>query len=200
MEAGQVIDKILADANTQAGEIAQQARQKEAAEQTRVDEQLDRYKSQTKVIAEKAGEDKKSHLLAAARMEISKEHLAEKRNMLDDVFEQARASVGNLPDDEYRALMKQLMIEAVETGDEEVIVDRNEKRIDLDFIKEVNRQLGPGYQGNLRLPEESLNIGGGFILRRGKIKTNVSIEVLLEQARKDLEIELAQDLFEESAD
>ena len=200
MKAGQFKDKILADANTQAGEIAQQARQKEAAEQTRVDEQLDRYKSQTKVIAEKAGEDKKSHLLAAARMEICKEHLAEKRNMLDDVFEQARASVGNLPDDEYRALMKQLMIEAVETGDEEVIVDRNEKRIDLDFIKEVNRQLGPGYQGNLRLPEESLNIGGGFILRRGKIKTNVSIEVLLEQARKDLEIELAQDLFEESAD
>jgi len=200
MEAGQVIDKILADAKAQAGEVGQQARQKEAAEQARVDEQLDRYKSQTKVIAEKAGKDKESHLLAAARMEISKEHLAEKRNMLDEVFEQARASVQKLPDEEYRALMKQLMIEAVETGDEEVIVDRNEKRIDLDFIKEVNRQLGPGYQGNLRLSEEGLDIGGGFILRRGKIKTNVSIGVLLEQARKDLEIELARDLFEESAD
>ena len=88
------------------------------------------------------------------------------------------------------------MLEVVETGDEEIIIDKNEKRIDHKFIKQINHKLGPGYKGNLRLSDEKQDLGGGFILRRGKIKTNVSIKVLLDQARKDLEIELAKQLFE----
>jgi hypothetical protein len=45
------------------------------------------------------------------------------------------------------------------------------------------------------LSDQKQDIGAGFILKRGKIKTNVSIQVLLEQARKELEIELAKELF-----
>ncbi len=56
--------------------------------------------------------------------------------------------------------------------------------------------MGPGYKGNLRLSEQRQNLGGGFILRRGRIKNNVSLEILLAQARKELEIELAKELFE----
>jgi vacuolar-type H+-ATPase subunit E/Vma4 len=87
------------------------------------------------------------------------------------------------------------MLDAVETGDEEVIVDHNEKHIDQEFIKQINRRLGPGYKGNLRLSQQKNNLGGGFILKRGKIKNNVSFKVLLARARKELEIELAKDLF-----
>jgi len=100
-----------------------------------------------------------------------------------------------LPDEEYRKIMKKLMLEAVETGDEEVIIGKEEKRIDQDFIKQVNSELGHGCKGDLRLSAEREDLGGGFILRRGKIKTNVSTEVLLAQARKELEIELAKELF-----
>ena len=87
------------------------------------------------------------------------------------------------------------MLEAIETGDEEVVVDNNEKRINPEFIKLVNRELGPGYKGNLRLSHETADIGAGFILKRGKIKNNVSLPVLLTQARKELETELAKELF-----
>ena len=41
---------------------------------------------------------------------------------------------------------------------------------------------------------------GGFLLQRGKVRTNVSLTVLVEQARKDLEIEVAKDLFSTDAD
>jgi vacuolar-type H+-ATPase subunit E/Vma4 len=103
--------------------------------------------------------------------------------------------LGDLPDKEYRALCTKLMLDAVETGDEEVVIDKNEKRIDQEFIKQVNRELGPGYKGNLKLSDERQDLGAGFILKRGNIKTNVSIDVLLDQARKELEIELAKELF-----
>ncbi|MBA7613814.1 V-type proton ATPase subunit E [subsurface metagenome] len=196
MEAKEVVEKILSDAKAEAEKIKKQAEEKEAAEQAKLGEQLDKYKKQTEALAQKAGKDKKLHLLAAARMDIAKEFLVEKRRILDEVFAQARERLQNLPDDDYRKLMTKLMLGAVETGDEEVIIDKEETRIDQAFIEQVNSKLAPGQKGNLRLADERQNLGGGFILRRGKIKNNVSLEVLLAQARKELEIELAKELFE----
>ena len=197
MEAEQVVEKILADAKAEAEKIKKQADEKEAAEQARLTEQLDEYKKQTQTLAKKAAKDKKLHLLAAGRMDIAKEFLGEKRKILDEVFAQARQRLRNLPDEEYCKFMTKLMLEAVETGDEEIIIDNEEKRIDQKFIKQINRELGSAYKGNLRLADERQNLGGGFILRRGRIKNNVSFDVLLTQARKELEIELAKQIFED---
>jgi V/A-type H+-transporting ATPase subunit E len=187
----------LADAKAEADKIKKQAEDQEAAEQAKLSEQLDEYKKQTEILAKKAGEDEKSHILAAARMDIAKQYLAEKRKILGEVFEQARRQLQDLPDEEYRALIKKLILDAVETGDEEVVVDTKEKRIDREFIKKINSELASGKKGDLRLSDQKQDIGAGFILKRGKIKTNVSMEVLLGQARKELEIELAKELFSE---
>jgi len=195
MDAEQVTEKILADAGAEAQKITGEAKEKENAEQAEFQQQLDEHNKQTKTLAKKASEDKKAHILAAARMDIAKEYLARKRKVLDEVFREAQQQLQNLSDEDYQKLCSKLILEAVETGDEEVIVDNNETRIDHNFIKQINRKLGPGYKGNLRLADERQNLEGGFILRRGKIKNNVSFEVLLAQARKELEIELAKELF-----
>lgn len=195
MEAQQVINKILSEAQSEADKIKSDAQEKQSALTTEFDKQLSEYKSQTDTLAKKAGEDKKSHMLAAARMDITKKYLAEKRKLLQEVFDRAREKLVSMPDEQYKQLMLKLLKTAVETGDEEVIVDENEKRIDHEFIKQVNRELGPGYHGNLRLSDDKEPIGGGLVLRRGKIRNNVSLAVLLDGARKDLEIELAKELF-----
>ena len=196
MDAENVVAKILADAGAEAEKIKSQAQEKQAAEQAKLDEQLAQYKRQTDALAQKAAEEEKSHLLAAARMQIAKELLIEKRKILDEVFEQARRQLLNLPDDQYRRLITDLMVGAVETGNEEVVVDKNEKRIDQELVNQVNQRLAGRNKGNLRLSDQGQELGGGFILRRGKIRTNVSFEVLLNQARRELEIELAKELFE----
>jgi V/A-type H+-transporting ATPase subunit E len=195
MEGQQVIEKILADAGTEAQKIKKHAGEKEAVEQAKLKEQLREFDKQTQAIAQKAGEDKKAHLLAAARMDIARQLLAEKRKILDEVFAQAREHLENLSDKQYCKLMTRLMLQAVESGDEEVVIDNEEKRIDQKFIKNINQQLAPGRKGNLKLSEDRDNIEAGFILKRGKIKNNVSVEVLLAQARRELEIELAKELF-----
>jgi V/A-type H+-transporting ATPase subunit E len=197
MEAVQVVEKILADAKAEAEKIKKQAEANEAAEQAKLAEQLDEYKKQTEILAKKAGEDEESHILAAARMDIAKQLLAEKRKILDEVFEQARQQLQNLPEQEYRTLCTKLMLETVETGDEEIIVDKNEKHINQDLIDQVNRQLSSKGKGELNLSDQKQDIGAGFILKRGQIKTNVSLDVLLDQARKELEIDLAKELFKD---
>ena len=195
MDTEQVVKKILSDADSEAEVIKKQADEKAAGERAEFAEQQNEYKKQTQALAQKAAEDKRLHILAAARMEIVKQLLAEKRKVLDDIFTRARQQLKDLPDEQYQDLMAKLMSAAVETGDEEVIVDRNEKRIDSEFIRQVNSKLGPDHKGGLKLSGEKQNIEGGFILKRGRIKNNLSLSVLLAQARKEIEIELAKELF-----
>ncbi|MHC4115486.1 MAG: V-type ATP synthase subunit E [Planctomycetota bacterium] len=197
MEAQHVTEKILADAKAEAEKIKSKANEKEEAERTRLDEQLAEYRKQTEVLATQIKKGKKEHLLAAARMKIAKEFLAEKGRILDEVFDKARQQLQNWPDKDYRELMAKLMLDAVETGDEEVIIDKDEKRIDEQFINQINQQLSSASKGNLKLSDERGDIGAGFILRQSKIKNNVSISVLLAQVRKELEIKLAKELFED---
>jgi V/A-type H+-transporting ATPase subunit E len=196
MEAQQVIEKILAEANAEAQKIKGQAKEKEAAEQAKLDEQLSQFNEQTETLAQKAAEDEKSHVLAAARMDIAKQLLADKGKILEEVFKQSRRQLQQLPDDQYRQLIAKLMLQAVETGGEQVILDKDEARIDQQLIDQVNQQLSAGGKGNLKLSDQRRDLGGGFILSRGKIKTNVSFKVILDQARKDLEIDLAKEVFE----
>jgi len=195
MGAEEVIEKIIADAKAEAQKIKKLADDKEAGEQTKLRQQLDEYNKQTQTLAKKRAGDEKLHILATARMDIAKQLLAEKRKILDEVFEQAQNQLKKLPDKDYRGLMTKLMLEAVETGDEEVIIDKNETRIDNKFISQINRRLGSDKKGKLKLSAEKQKLGTGFILKRGKIKVNVSIEILLNEARKELEIELAKELF-----
>jgi V/A-type H+-transporting ATPase subunit E len=195
MDAENVVEKILADARVEARKIKQQADDKEAVEQTKLNEQLEEYSRRTQAIAEKCASDEKLHILAAARMDIAKQLLTEKRKILDEVFEQVRNRLKKLPKEDYCKLMTKLMLEAVETGDEEVIVDKDETRIDDKFINQINHQLSSDGKGRLKLSGERENLRAGFILKRGKIKVDISIEVLLNQARRELEIELAKELF-----
>jgi V/A-type H+-transporting ATPase subunit E len=197
MEGKQVIEKILSDARAEAEKVRKTAEAKRAQEQAQLDKQLLEYRKQTDMLAQKTGEEKKAHILAAARMDIAKQLLTEKRKILDEVFVQARRQLENLPDEEYCKLMTKLMLETVETGDEEVIIDNREKRIDGKFIEKVNQQLGHDRKGNLKLSESKANLGCGFILKRGKIKNDVSVEILLARAREQLEIELAEELFKD---
>jgi len=200
MQAEQVIDKILSDAGAEADKIRKQAQEREAAEQAKLDEEMARFKEQTHEMATQAGENERSQRLAVARMAAAKEYLAGKGAILDEVFAQGRDKLRKLPDDEYRELMARLMLAAAETGAEQVIADKNDPRVDQKLIDEVNRKLKDGRKGELTLSEEKRDFGGGFLLQRGKVRTNVSIDVLVEQAREDLEIELAKDLFGKGAD
>jgi len=198
MEPQQVVDKILDDANKEARQIAEQAQEKLNAQQQELQNQLREHEEQTTSLAEKEANTQKQRKPSAARMNIAKQKLAEKRKILEKVFEQARQQFKKMPEHDYLELISRLLIKTVETGDEEVIIDKDESRIDQNFIKEVNRKLGTGYKGNLRLSEKREYLDAGFILKRGKVKTNLSLKLLLSQASDELEIELAKILFTDS--
>lgn len=195
MNAEQVVEKILAQANAEAKAILDQANAKADAQQKQTQGELAEFEQQTQALARAAAEDKLRRMLAGARMAHGRQILAVKGEVLDEVFRKALDRLNSMPDDQYLAMMKKLMTRAIETGDEEVIVGKNEKRINEDFIKKVNRDLGTGFKGNLRLGSQRSDITGGFLLSRGRVQVNVSSEVLIKQVRDSMELELAEELF-----
>ncbi|HIJ66931.1 MAG TPA: hypothetical protein HPP87_00105 [Planctomycetes bacterium] len=195
MNAEQVVEKILAQANAEAEKIKAEAREKAAQAQGRLESQLADYEKETKELAARAGEDKQARMLATAKMEIRKEILRAKNALLDEVIEKVGQRIKQLSDEENESLITSLMTKAVQSGDEEVLVGAGEKRIGHEMIKQINRKLGPGYKGNIQLVRERADIEGGFILRRGRIRINASVEVLLAAARDKFEMELAEELF-----
>ncbi len=197
MNAEQVVDKILAEARAEADAIKAESDRRCAEMKTELQKELDVYRSETNRLASEAASDKQSRMLASARMAVRKDILAAKRALLDGVQEEAARRIAAMPDEEYQKLMTALMMKAAETGDEEVVIGKNESRITEKLIKEVNRQLGPGYRGNLHLARDRADISGGFILRRGQVQINASIEVLIQRAREELEMELTNELFGE---
>lgn len=201
MNPQQVVDKILAEAHAEAEKIRREAEERQAAEQSRFDEQMAEFREQTEQMAAQAAQAEKAQLLALARMEAAKDYLREKAKILDEVFARSRRRIQDLPDDEYRELMARLLLEAVETGDEQVVAGQDDSRIDSKLVNEVNSRLkaqgkGKG-KGGLSLSQEKHHLGGGFLLKRGRIQTNVTTDVLVDQARNDLEIELSDELFKD---
>jgi len=79
--------------------------------------------------------------------------------------------VDELPEADYRELMAKLMVEAVETGDEQVVAGTNESRVDDKLVADVNQRLEGQGKGNLTLAEDRHGLRGGFVLRRGRIRT-----------------------------
>lgn len=193
MNAQQVVDKILAEARAEADKIRQEAQARTDAETARLNAEIEQFRQDTKTLAEQAGAEAKDQILASARMDNRQAYLATKVRLLDEVFERARRKINSLPDKEYQELMKSLLTPTVQAGDEKIVVGRDERRLDEAFVREVNRQIGP--KGKLQLADRRVNIDGGFLLERGKIRINSSIGVLIGQARDRLELELARDLF-----
>ena len=196
MNAKEVVDKILAEANAEADGIRDEAERNVSEESSRFDAQIRTFKEETELLCANAAEERKSRMLAAARMEMKKAYAQVKGSLLDAVFEKAKDRIMSLSDKEYGDFIGGLMVKSAESGDEEVVIGRNETRINQHLLKNVNRQLGPGYKGNLRMANDRADIESGFILRRGKVQTNVSVEVLISQAREALELEISAELFE----
>ncbi len=193
MSANEVTEKILAQANDKANEIRANADEKAANIIKKTDRQIDDFNKETTALEKKAYDEAKSRILAAARMANNKKLLKIKKNILNDIFKKAAENIQNLNDDDYTSLMTDLLKTCVETGNEKIIVGKNDGRLNENFIKKVNDELND--KGNLTIAEEKADINAGFILLRGNVRVNASLEVMTEQAKENLEIELAAELY-----
>ncbi len=196
MNAEQVVKKILDDARAKAEGIERAAAERTAAQRERFEREIASYTGETEQMAEKKAAEEKEHIVARARMEAARSVLSEKQKIIDEVFRAARKKMIDMPAKAYREWISDMLGKAVETGKEEVILDTREDRIDAAFLKSIKADKARSKDGHLTLSEQRRDLGGGgFILVDGKVRTNVSFNQLLAEAREELEYEIATMLY-----
>jgi V/A-type H+-transporting ATPase subunit E len=126
-----------------------------------------------------------------AGLDANKVDLGVKRRLIDEAFDGALRKLTELPHDQYLSFVHTLMEKAVVTGEEVLLVGKNERNIDAAWLDSYNAS----HSTRLSFSGERLPISGGFVLRNGKIDVNCSWDMLVGALRSEIEPDVVQRLF-----
>jgi V/A-type H+-transporting ATPase subunit E len=151
-----------------------------------------------KARAEKDGKDKKDRMVSRAKLDARNDMLSAKQETIEKVLNLTVDRITQMNDSEYGEFIEKLLLNSVETGEEEIIFsERDKSRIQPSLITIVNSKLNSqGKKGMVKISSETRNIRTGFVLKRGGLEINCSIESQIRILRDSLEGEIANLLFE----
>lgn len=178
--------KIIEDANIKIDEVKKNSEAKAATIKEKLNKDYEVKKS-----------DLKRRMLSVAQLDMRKDTLQAKQSMIDKVFAQCLKTVSEMPAAEYRAIIEDLLLQTIQTGNEEIIFSKlDDARLDSNFIAGVNSRLtSMGKKGEVKVAQEKGTFNGGFILRAGGVEINSTFEAILRLAREEIESQVAQMLF-----
>ncbi len=192
-----ILKRIREDAHKESGQVRKEA--EEEAGRILEEAQKEAVSVKEKILrdAQVSLRDEKRRILVIAGLEARKKVLEKKQDLIEETFLKALNHLRHLSDEEYLQAVKKMLLETVESGEEEVIVSPGEKRITSAFLNEVNEELdAKGRQGKLKLSPERREFKGGFVLREGRKEVNNTFDSLFKERREDLETEVAGILFQ----
>lgn len=197
--ADKLKEKILEEARQQAKNNIERARQEAAGISNMA---LNEAEKRRREIIEKSrigAAEREKRLISNAELEARNQRLKAKQEVVEEAFEKAIARLKELPSDQYVNILADMIVRAVSTGDEELILSKEDKnRIGNGIVKVVNERLkATKIKGNLRLADETRDIQGGFIVKSGDIEINNSLEAIIRMRRDKLEAEVVKTLFGE---
>ena len=126
-----------------------------------------------------------------AELDAKRIDLGTRQRLVGEAFSEALKQLVEMAPDKYVKFADKLMAQAVSTGSEVVFVGKNEKHLDQRWLDGYNAS----HNTTLTLSPDKLPIAGGFVLRNDRIDTNCSWEMLIADARADIETEVVKRLF-----
>lgn len=191
MSLAQITDKIEQDAKTEAQKILEKSKEQEAEVKRDAEAEVKRLEgvAKTRFDGERPEIFKRRDIVA--RLDVNKLHLDAQRHLIQDVFEGSLEKLRSLGKDEYLGFCKRLLKNAVDTGDETMILVKDEKYIDQAWLDSFNAENNT----KIVISKDREDFSGGFVLSKGRIDINCSWEMLMQAAQEKLETEVVRRLF-----
>jgi V/A-type H+-transporting ATPase subunit E len=192
-------EKILQDADSKANEILEKARLQ--AKET-IEKANEKAAARVKEISQKSDYDtseKKRIINSIVELEMRKDILATKQQLIEEVFDKVLEKLNNLEDSKYEQVIFDMLIASVESGEEVVVMSESgKKKLSADFIGKVNKALeAAGKKGKIKISDETRDISGGFILMGQGVEVNNSFEAIIRLHRDEIEPKVAEIFFRE---
>lgn len=192
-----ILKKIREDSRKEVERIKKEAGEKAERVLEEVGGKTDSIKKNIRHDAQVSLQDEKKRILTMANLEARKKVLEKKQDLVEEAFQKALDHLKHLSDKEYQRAVKELLLRAAESGEEEVIISPEEKRLTSALLNEVNEELrSKGGPGKLKFSSEKREFQGGFILKAGRKEFNSTFNSLFQEKREELEAEVAGILFQ----
>ena len=198
MVATPVSDKILAEAKEQAEKILAEAEEQIEQIQDQAKKELEQLDKGIQADVGQAAAQEQHRVLAGARRAVTAELLQTKHEILNKVFAGVKEALAKMSAEDYQKMLAGWLKEAITSGQEQVLPAEGEKHLSQELLEKVNKQLEK--DGKLTLSKDKVAGAGGFVLEEGKARTRVTWEVMLSQARRELEPVLSKKLFADQQD
>ncbi len=191
MSLADIKNKIQADAQTEADEIIDKAKAQADKIENATDAQIKEIQDNYTTRFKKEKPEILNRREIVAKLDVDKLKLGAKQSLIKDAFDEALQGLSSLSKDKYLGFVEALLDKAVETGKEEVLVGKSEKKITKTWLDSYNQK----HDYNLVLSSEKLPVSGGFVLKNGNIETNCSFDMLVSWVREDIEAGVVKRLF-----
>ena len=180
-EAGQKADDILTNARVAGDAIIAEAENK-------ADRMLETAEKNGRIEKEKLIVRKKS----VAYIDGRKMLLEKKQEIIKSCFDRAEDKIVSMEKEDYVSFIAGLVEQTGETEGSLILNDADREKIGRDLIRHLNEYIDGG---NFVMHDKTKSIRGGFILVKGPVSINCTIENLVDEAREELTGKAAEQLF-----
>lgn len=177
-----IIDKIIADAEVEKKKILDEAKKQADAVIIKAEDVAEKEMNIAREEALTEAEKAAAKVISGAAMEAKKAILQTKQQCLEAALSNAKQKLLSLPKKEYEKVILG-MLEKAEKGD----ILLSEK--DRDSLRAALAAKG------FEISEETRDITGGFIVKKGEIEYNYSFEAIMTVEKEQLEQIAAEILF-----
>ncbi len=185
MSTEKITNKIIQKAQAEADEIIKQAEKQAEEIVKQAQAEAEKLKKNALGEARELKEREIEKLLGMRNIEFRKEILAEKRKLIDSVFDKAVKKIKNEPE-VYRKLVEKMIRSITFRGGETIIYSD-------DLTGKILKKNAKGKS----LKFEKGDVEHGFIVRSGNIEMNFTVDLIMREASRELEAEVARILFEQ---
>jgi len=193
MSIEKITSKIISDAENAANAALDEAK----AKADEIVAQAEAKAADILADAEKRGREDKEKLVArkkaVADIDGRKMILETKQQLIGQCFEKAVDKLASLDRKQYIEFLSALVIKTGETEGELILNPRDREAVGAELVAGLSEKISGS---RITLAEETRNIRGGFLLKKGSVYMNGTIEALVEEARETLVGEVAGKLFQ----
>ncbi|MDD5492312.1 MAG: V-type ATP synthase subunit E family protein [bacterium] len=200
MSLEKIIERIAQDSLAQANEITGQAKHNAAVILSKARAEAATLLKNRIERAHREADNLVQREQAIAQLEMRKKMLTAKQEVISEIYKSIAEKINNLPEKEYLLFIRKQVLNAVETGKEQIIFPAAEAgRIGHKLIQEINQELkSKKRSGELTLGPVSKQLTRGFLLQQGSVVLNYSLDSILARQREETELLVAEILFKEN--
>jgi len=196
MSIENILNKIDEDSRAAVEAALGRAREDAAALSARYARRAEELGAGLRARAEKKAAEEKRRLLVSEQLEMRKAGLVRKREILSDLYDEARKRIASLSGGDYLALVGALVLSRAVSGDEEIVPASGQTALlSSDFLSKLNRDYPGG--GKFTIASEEGPFEWGVMLREGRRTVDLSLGTVFDQVIDRIEPEISEILFKQ---